>query len=91
MKEEKEEIRQVRTARATLHIVTSDWGTTTKPYLADTNYEAPREESRKGGEGTIRKDGREDAQEEGRKAEAEGEAQQTDQLMIPLMRLHTDG
>jgi hypothetical protein len=49
---------------------------------AETHYRAKREACRQGGEGAVREDGREDAQEEGREVEAQGEAQQADQLVM---------
>lgn len=42
--------------------------------------------SQEGGEGEIRKDGREDAQEASRATKAQGEAQQADQLLNEMMR-----
>jgi len=49
---------------------------------AETHYSAKGEACRQGGEGAVREDGREDAQEEGREIEAQGEAQQADQLVM---------
>lgn len=55
------------------------------PTLTETDHSTEGEARREGGEGEIRANSRQDAQEEGREIEAQGEAQQASELMSETM------
>jgi rRNA-processing protein CGR1 len=80
MKEEKEEERQVSAKFPTVYA--------RNHHLTTKTAQGPGhqgEASQEGGEGAIREDGREDAQEASRATKAQGEAQQADQLINEMM------
>ena len=80
MKEEKEEERQVSAKSPTVCVQNH--------HLTTKTAQGPGhqgEASQEGGEGAIREDGREDAQEASRATKAQGEAQQADQLINEMM------
>jgi rRNA-processing protein CGR1 len=82
MKEEKEEERQVSSRD---HANKHENRDLTAETAQGPGYQGKA--SQEGGEGEIREDGREDAQEASRATKAQGEAQQADQLLNGIMRL----